>query len=71
MSGILPFSESELKFLAESPEALAALMGQHDYWESCADGMDIPDSAKHHEKRRLQIRIALGTALNKRKEEDA
>lgn len=68
-SDILPFSESELKFFAESPEALALLMDQHDHWESCADAMDMATCANHHQKRRHQLRLAAGRALLKRDQE--
>ena len=66
---VLPFTESELKFLAESPEVLLALVDQHDWWGTLADGMDMPSSVAYHESRRNVVRRWLGEALNKRKEQ--
>lgn len=62
----LPLTSSEVDRLLESPEALQVLVDAHDYWESCADGMDMPGSAKYHRERREQYRVLLGEAINNR-----
>lgn len=66
---LLPLTPSEVTYLLESPEALQALCDAHDYWESCADGMDMPDSAKYHRERRERYRVLLGQALDERAEQ--
>jgi hypothetical protein len=64
----LPFSECELKALAESPEALQALVDYHDWQGTMADACDMPSCVTYHQQRRLVLRRWLGEALNKREE---
>lgn len=63
------FSQAELAFMATSPEALEALIDWHDFQESCADGMDMPDSAEHHRARRGELTAVHAAAVAQRQKE--
>lgn len=49
------FTEHELKFLEESPDALRAVADYNDLKESEADSMGASSCAEHHRARRHEL----------------
>lgn len=62
---------SELRELLASPEALDVLIDWHDHQQSQADAMDAPEPAKHHEKRRKELKALREQAKARREAEQS
>lgn len=67
----ISLTSSELSALLGSPEALEVLINWHDLQQTEADAMDFGDAARHHEKRRNELKFLRDEAKARREAEQS